>query len=338
MFSIFFHFFGFPSMQSFSCRTAALAVRSRSAFQLSLYCVLAVSLLLLPWNAKSTEATNLQTVTVTGTYDPPPVLDFQFAEPFITPPPSGEKFEINRGATKQPTDDKRDKADPCAGERSGNPVVLSTGNKVEQEMDFQTHGEMALFLERTFNAFWNAHGLFGHYWLSNFDYSLVFSSEESKSVAWLQYPDGRRVKFIQSDSNKQIFWENKSQPVAYIEILKREGGSTREDVIIQTPASIVHDEKNEALIFNLGGNIIKRSNEHGVSWTFYYGLADGTRAQDDYVLLSVKHSSGKSIQFTWQDDVVSRESLNYCFNYWVETDNSQKTWKILRSRCFSHGK
>ena len=34
----------------------------------------------------------------------------------------------------------------------------------------------------------------------------------------------------------------------------------------------------------------------------------------------------------------SRESLNYCFNYWVETDNSQKTWKILRSRCFSHRK
>ena len=110
-------------------------------------------------------------------------------------------------------------------------------------MDLHTQGEMGLYLERTFNAFWNAHGLFGHYWLSNFDYALVFSLEESKLVAWLQYPDKRRIKFIQSDSNKQIFWEDKSQPVAYIEILKIDGDFIRENVAIQTPASIFHDEK-----------------------------------------------------------------------------------------------
>ena len=139
-------------MQSFPYRTAALAVSSRSASQLFLCCVWALSLLLLPWNAKSTDATTLNTVTVTADYDPSSLdsFTFQFAEPFITPPHFGEAFEINRGATRQPTDDKRDKADPCAGERSGNPVVLSTGNKVEQEMDFKTQGEMGLFLERTF--------------------------------------------------------------------------------------------------------------------------------------------------------------------------------------------
>ena len=167
MFSIFFHFFGFPSMRSFSYRTAALAVRSRSAFPLSLCCVLAVSLLLLPWNAKSTDPTTFNTVTVTADYQPPsspPIFQIR-PSPMIENPDEDSDFDINRGATEQPTDDKRDKADACAGERSGNPVVLSTGNKVEQELDFTMPGEMGLFLERTFNAFWNAHGLFGHYWL-----------------------------------------------------------------------------------------------------------------------------------------------------------------------------
>ena len=201
-------------------------------------------MLLLAWDAQSTTPTNLGTVTVTGDYEPPSSLPtFQIESSPIIENPGETDFEVNRGATEQPTDDKRDKADACAGERSGNPVVLSTGNKVEQEMDFSTPGAMGLFLERTFNAFWNAHGLFGQHWLSNFDYSLIYSNENSKHIAWLQYPDGRRVKFIQSDSNGQIYWEDKSQPVAYIERLKIYQGNSPYEILENDPASIVHDEK-----------------------------------------------------------------------------------------------
>ena len=113
-------------------------------------------MLLLGWDAQSLPKTqDFETVTVTAMDDPPPLLAYEYyraeghpVSPVLFMQPPNNYFELNRGATKQPTDDKRDKADACAGERSGNPVVLSTGNKVEQEMDFTTPGEMGLFLEK----------------------------------------------------------------------------------------------------------------------------------------------------------------------------------------------
>lgn len=74
-------------------------------------------------------------------------------------------------AKEQPTDDKEK---DCNG-RKGNPVVLYSGNKVEPELDFASKGEMGLFLQRNYNHYWSATGLFGNHWLSNFDYSLAFT-------------------------------------------------------------------------------------------------------------------------------------------------------------------
>ncbi|MGO4775622.1 DUF6531 domain-containing protein, partial [Lysobacter sp. 2RAB21] len=61
---------------------------------------------------------------------------------------------------------------PC----KNNPIIISTGNKIEPEGDFSSSGEMPLALARTYNHYWSGVGLFGKNWVSNFDYKLTFGT------------------------------------------------------------------------------------------------------------------------------------------------------------------
>ena len=113
----------------------------------------------------------------------------------------------------------------------GNPVVVSTGSKVESEVDFETASEMGLFLSRTYNSASDAIGLFGRHWSSNFDYKLTFGGYAvdacyprpgggtcaigSATTIWAHRPNGVIVKFIKNASDG-VFYENKASPVARI--------------------------------------------------------------------------------------------------------------------------
>ncbi len=161
-------------------------------------------------------------------------------------------------------------------ETAGNPVVLYTGNKIETELDFGSHGEMGLFLQRTYNHHWSATGLFGGHWISNFDYSLAFSG--GGSIAWVQYPDGRRIKFLRS-SNSDRWNEDKPGPVAYL--LRNSDSSYT-----------VHNEVGGTETFNADGYVTRLQNEQGVAWDFTYA---------NKYLQQVTHSSGRSVRFGWSN-------------------------------------
>ncbi|MBO9774088.1 RHS repeat protein, partial [Xanthomonas axonopodis pv. begoniae] len=191
---------------------------------------------------------------------------------------SGGGFSTSPGAKEQPTNDKRDSAD-CSGEKSGNPVVISTGNKVEPELDFAANGEMGLYLERTYNAFWTARGLFGTYWLSNFDYTLV----PAGNTIWAQRPDGRRIKFL-LDAGSGHYLEEKASPVAFV--VKQADGSF-----------VLYNETRGTEKYDKRGYITERRNEQGIAWSFRY---DGAYLQE------VTHTSGRSIKFAWADGVVTQ--------------------------------
>lgn len=180
-------------------------------------------------------------------------------------------------AKEQPTDDKEK---DCNG-RKGNPVVLYSGNKVEPELDFASQGEMGLFLQRNYNHYWSATGLFGNHWLSNFDYSLAFT--DADQLAWVQRPDGRRIKYLK-DPTSGRWYEDKAQPIAY---LSANGDGT----------FTLRNEKNGTETYNAEGYITRLSNEQGVSWTFSYA---------DRYLQKVTHSSGRSVSFGWANGQVSQ--------------------------------
>ncbi|MBS0455918.1 MAG: hypothetical protein JSS44_01120 [Proteobacteria bacterium] len=71
----------------------------------------------------------------------------------------------NRG---NPDGKKDPKNDPC--NKAGNPIIYSTGNKIEPETDFVSGGDMGLSLHRTYNNYWDGVGIFGNNWLSDYDY------------------------------------------------------------------------------------------------------------------------------------------------------------------------
>ncbi|GAB3339290.1 hypothetical protein GCM10027359_16390 [Marilutibacter aestuarii] len=181
---------------------------------------------------------------------------------------------VGVGGGSDNSQQSNDKTQSDCGETSGNPVVLYSGNKVEPELDFSTGGEMGLYLQRTYNHYWSATGLFGSYWISNFDYTLASSS--NGSILWAQRPDGRRVKFVQ-DSSGTRWNEVRPTPVAYI-LANPDGSYT------------LHNEERGTERYNSEGYILERKNERGISWTFAYS---------GRYLQTVTHTSGRSVNFIW---------------------------------------
>lgn len=162
----------------------------------------------------------------------------------------------DRGAPSQSSDPEV----PCdqtsgAPMTAGNPVVFSTGNKVEFETDFAADVEMGLSLTRTYNHYWIGTGIFGRHWLSNFDYSLA-SAEPGPNAAniWLQRPDGRSIKFQRTASGR---WEEaKAQAIAYVTLSGNVYTHNSEDGLVEQ--------------YNANGYITRLASRQGVAWTFSY--------------------------------------------------------------------
>ncbi|MBD8635836.1 DUF6531 domain-containing protein, partial [Stenotrophomonas sp. CFBP 13725] len=219
--------------------------------------------------------TNLPRMTVTAPLvrDPPPFIPGVHRQAGMGGLPS-RSFQTTRTAKAQETDDRRD----CSSgdQTGGNPVVLYTGNKVENELDFSSNGEMGLFLSRTYNHHWNASGLFGNHWLSNFDESLAVS--QNGDILWVQRPDGRRVRYLQDVTTGRWF-EDKAQPIGYI--VRNTDGSYR-----------LYDDDRSIEDYSNEGYILRKQNEQGVAWTYTY---------TGKYLQRVTHSSGRFIQFGWNN-------------------------------------
>lgn len=192
---------------------------------------------------------------------------------------------------------------------AGNPIVIATGNKVEPETDFDSQGEMPLYLSRTYNHFWNGIGLFGHNWVSSFDYKLSWSTSEhddcyprpggdtcqpsalSSIYAWR--PDGRVIKYVKSGT--KTFLEDK--PEAVSKIIKQEDGSF-----------VLYGEDHSVEIYNVSGYIVQVKNEHGVGWTFTYNGTYPTK---------VTHTSGRHVDFVWTNGRLTavRDPAGHYYGY-----------------------
>ncbi|MCF7223105.1 RHS repeat-associated core domain-containing protein [Marilutibacter chinensis] len=175
---------------------------------------------------------------------------------------------------------------------SGNPIVLSTGNKIEPEQDFATSGEMALHLKRTYNHYWEGVGLFGKHWVSNFDYFLTFGSTAinacfprpgggacqigTNTVIYAWRPDGRIIKFIKGTDG--VFYEDKPSPIAKI--------------VNNGSSFTLYAEDNLVETYGTTGRIHEVVSEHGIKWTYTYNGTYPTR---------VTHTSGRYVEFTWSN-------------------------------------
>jgi len=194
---------------------------------------------------------------------------------------------------------------------SGNPIVLSSGNKIEPEQDFATSGEFAFRLGRTYNHFWKGAGLFGKYWISTFDYMLTYGSTTlnscyprpgggscalgSNTVIYAWRPDGRTVKFIKN-AGDGIFYEDKPSPVARI--------------VVTSTNLTLYNEHDGIEVYGAAGRALSIKNQRGIGWTWNYSGTFPTR---------VVHTSGRHVDFTWSNGqlvkVTDPAGNNFTYTY-----------------------
>lgn len=77
---------------------------------------------------------------------------------------SGDYIEFPTVDIAQRSSDARTTCDAKEGkpDAAGNPIIFSTGNKIEPQNDFSAAGEMGLTLNRTYNFYWDGIGIFGN--------------------------------------------------------------------------------------------------------------------------------------------------------------------------------
>ncbi|WP_369942102.1 DUF6531 domain-containing protein [Xanthomonas medicagonis] len=173
----------------------------------------------------------------------------------------------------EPDEKGKDSSDECP--KSGNPVVVRTGTKIETEVDFTGGGEMPLTLERTFNsAAMERFNIFDS-WYSNLDRQLIVYTDSNQ--ARMRRPDGRYLVFKRGGDG--VYREDGAQQGGYLS--SAAGGKwiyVSPDLTTETYA----DSK-----------MVEIRNANGVRWTLSYGGPEESQLQ------RVTHSNGRYIEFTW---------------------------------------
>jgi len=208
----------------------------------------------------------------------------------------GDRGGGGGGAPVQPpanteVNDRDAEEDECSS--AGNPIVRSSGNKIEPEMDFTTSGELPLTLERTYNHYWQGVGLFGKYWVSSFDYKLTFGTTAvdncyprpgggrcaigNKTVIYAWRPDGRTIKYTKRADG--LFHEDKPKALSTIEQLA--DGSF-----------ILRRAQGGREAYSSAGYVRYIQDYTSARWTYSYTNTYPAR---------VIHTSGREVQFTWTD-------------------------------------
>lgn len=193
--------------------------------------------------------------------------------------------------------DAGNEGDPDCGQqatmpKTGHPVVIATGAKVQREEDFSSKGEVGLRLTRTYGSAVDAAvGLFGPKWVSDFDYKLGLSgtsskeclarpgvqgcSLENKAELYRYSPDGARYTY---DFNGTKYIAS-SDPNSLSYIAKTASGF------------VYHDADGHEETYDFGGTILNIKNRAGIGWFFNY--------DSSWHLLSVSHTSGRAVHFSW---------------------------------------
>lgn len=196
----------------------------------------------------------------------------------------------------------------------GNPIVISSGNKIEEDIDFASEGEMGLFFKRTYNQYWIYESLMGGHWLTNFDYSLSFQEDGGYQFIWAQRADGTRIKYEWIPNSKRPQW---------LEV--RVGALTSSSIFLdeRTGTYTLQTDDGFTETYTSSGYIKSRHNPSGIGWTFSY--------VDNY-LQRVTHTSGRYVSFTWVqntpyyrrqlESITDTDNKVYIFTYGSQTSSN----------------
>jgi len=205
-----------------------------------------------------------------------------------------------RALAQQQRADQGSDSDPnCENGDTSHPVIAATGNKVLPQTDIAAVGEhVPLMLNRNYSRTTIRDGSFGKYWSSTLDYRLEFLTNgvactfspggtltacpiTTSTIITSVSPSGSRVSYGYS-SSKQAWLASQSTANARIWLSGSNVMLSREDGSVET--------------YSKRGNILSLKDEFGVGWSYIYNGS---------YLGSIRHSSSRQIQLTWQGNKIS---------------------------------
>lgn len=230
----------------------------------------------------------------------------------------GGGAEVGNRGNSDGNKDSRD--DPC--HKKGNPIVYSTGNKIEPEVDFESKGSSGLSFHRTYNNYWNGIGILGKNWLTDYDYKLAFNDSSpaascypkpgatctsppaSVTTFWAIRPNGIQIKYVYN-ATQGVWWEDKPSPIS--KIVRNSDGSYT-----------LFGESHNVERYSPTGYVLSVTSEQGVGWTFTYDA-------NNY-LKKVTHTSGRYVQFAWTGTQLTRvtdpQGNQYNYTYLANRDGA----------------
>lgn len=168
------------------------------------------------------------------------------------------------------------------GVKCGNPVVVSSGNKIEKAIDFLGKGDFPLKIERNYNNKWGGTGLFGDKWIANFGYSITIEMGPiypKKAIA--KRPDGTEITF--TGNGFTLFTGD------YLNRIEKASDNSGDWTIIS--------EAGVQERYSSDGKLLKRTDKNGIYHDYTY---QGGK------LHKVTHASGRTLTFSYSGDKVSR--------------------------------
>ncbi|MDN5647460.1 MAG: DUF6531 domain-containing protein [Acinetobacter sp.] len=149
----------------------------------------------------------------------------------------------------------------CSADSTSNPIVIATGKKIQQELDFTTSGEMPLVFIRYYDSFATGTANFSvnGKWRHNFDYRLAID------------PQGKRIRQLPNGENYYL------NELTRIQKSNNEFIVTLPDVGVET--------------YTLNGRLLSKKNAYGIGWVLSY--------DENKRLIKVTHTNGKSIKLIW---------------------------------------
>lgn len=197
--------------------------------------------------------------------------------------------------TGSSTDPGTQKNSDTKGDKCGNPIVIASGNKVEEEVDFESAGVFGLRLVRTYNQNSSLVGSFGYRRGSDFDRRAVFEGDNGAggpATVRLFRPDGSALAFAFNAAASNWLLTDSAGVVSAASRVVRTA-SNRYTYFIAEGGSET---------YAAGGSILQVVHPWGAAWNFVYG--DPERVLPQYFgnssLQRVVHSNGRAITVQWR--------------------------------------
>lgn len=174
-----------------------------------------------------------------------------------------------------------------------NPINISNGAKVEDEIDFSSAvTEMPLYFERHYNSRTYSGGILGEGWTTNLEYKFGWDGIDKID---LYRPDGRQLHFTRQAGSDR-WTEDAPDSAAYItrDLPTNTFKHFTSNGLVETYAAIGAGSGSYQPYL-----ISEIKNKANVGWTFTYG--PNTYGSGYRQPIAVTHTSGKTMTLTWQN-------------------------------------